>query len=92
MLTIKEAPNLFYIGNDPKNPDGHIVYSIDAKILTIWHTVVQETLKGQGAGSALVAYAVDYARKQGLMIKPVCTYALSQFEKKPEYEDVWLKA
>lgn len=48
MLTIKEAPNLFYIGNDPKNPDGHIVYSIDAKILTIWHTVVQETLKGQG--------------------------------------------
>ena len=90
MLTIKEDHNLFYIGSDPVKPDGHIQYTVDGKVLTIWHTVVEESLKGQGAGSALVAYAVKYARKHDLKIKPVCTYALSQFEKKQEYGDVWV--
>lgn len=92
MLTINEATHLFYIGNDPKKPDGHIEYTVEGNVLTIWHTVVQDVLKGQGAGSALVAYAVDYARQHNLMINPVCTYVLAQFQKKPEYADVWFKA
>jgi predicted GNAT family acetyltransferase len=91
MLNIKEATNLFYIGSDEKNIEGKIDYTIEDQILTIWHTVVGDSLKGQGAGSVLVAYAVDYARKNQLMINPVCTYALSQFEKKPDYADVWVK-
>ena len=91
MLEIRETHNLFYIGTDPKQPEGKIEYTVTGKVLTIWHTEVGESLKGQGAGSALVAYAVDYARKHDLKIKPVCTYALSQFEKKAEYADVWFK-
>lgn len=91
MIDIKTGTNQFFIGNDEKNSEGHIEYTIDKKILTIWHTVVGDSLKGQGAGSALVAYAVDYARKNELKIKPVCTYALSQFEKKLDYADVWFK-
>ena len=91
MHQIKEASNLFYIGSDPTKPEGHIQYTIEGKVLKIWHTEVGESLKGQGAGSALVAYAVNYARQHNLLIKPVCTYALSQFEKKPEYGDVRVK-
>lgn len=91
MIDIKEANNLFYIGKDEKNIEGKIEYSVEGKILTIWHTVVGDSLKGQGAGSTLFAYAIDYARKHKLMINPVCTYALSQFEKKPEVGDVWFK-
>jgi len=89
MHKINEATQLFYIGDDPKKPEGHIQYTIEGKVLTIWHTEVGESLKGQGAGSALVAYAVEYARQHDLLIKPLCSYALSQFEKKPEYKDVW---
>jgi predicted GNAT family acetyltransferase len=88
MLVINETHHLFYIGNDPKKPEGYIQYTIEDKVLTIWHTEVGESLKGQGTGSALVAYAVNYARQHDLLIKPLCSYALSQFEKKPEYKDV----
>ncbi len=91
MIDIKEAKDLFYIGNDEAHPEGQIQYTLQNKILTIWHTEVKESLKGQGAGSALVAYAVNIARQHDLKIRPVCSYALSQFEKKPEYGDVWLK-
>lgn len=91
MIDIKEGTNQFYIGNDEINSEGKLEYTIKNKVLTIWHTEVGESLKGQGAGSALVAYAVDYARKNELKIKPVCTYALSQFEKKTDYADVWFK-
>jgi uncharacterized protein len=91
MHPIHEAHNHFYIGNDATQPEGQLQYTIDDKVLTIWHTIIGESLKGQGAGSALVAYAVDYAHKNDLKIKPICTYALSQFEKKLEYGEVWSK-
>jgi predicted GNAT family acetyltransferase len=91
MIDIKEAKDLFYIGNDEAHPEGLIQYTIDDGVLIFWHTEVKESLKGQGAGSALVAHAVNTARQHGLKISPVCSYALSQFEKKPEYSDVWLK-
>jgi predicted GNAT family acetyltransferase len=91
MFNINEANNLFYIGNDENSIQGKIDYSVEDKVLTIWHTEVGDSLKGQGAGSALVAYAVDYARKHQLKINPVCSYALAQFEKKPDYADVWAK-
>jgi len=91
MFNIKEAPELFYIGEDPKHPDGQLQYSYEDKVLVIWHTEVGDSLKGQGAASALVAYAVDYARRQGIKITPFCPYALAQFQKHPEYADVWFK-
>ena len=91
MHDIHEAHNLFYIGSDSARPDAQIQYTIKGRVLTIWHTEVGDLLKGQGAGSALVAYTVNYARQHALKIQPVCTYALSQFEKKPEYQDVWFK-
>ena len=91
MHDIHEAHHLFYIGSDSAKPEAQIQYTIEGKILTIWHTEVGDHLKGQGAGSALVAHAVNHARQHDLKIDPVCTYALSQFEKKPEYQDVWYK-
>lgn len=91
MIDIKEAKDLFYIGNDEAHPEGQIQYTIEDGVLILWHTEVKDSLKGQGAGSALVAYAVNVARRDHLKVSPVCSYALSQFEKKPEYGDVWLK-
>lgn len=88
-MNIQETSNRFYIGNDPHYPDAQLDFTIDQGVMTLWHTEVQEVLKGQGAGSALVAYAVEYARKYELKIRPVCEYALAQFQKKPDYADVW---
>lgn len=56
--------------------------------MVIDHTEVDESLKGQGVGQALVARAVEYAREKGAKIRPLCTYAKHIMNKTPEYSDV----
>jgi len=88
MHAINEAPNLFYIGDSPDDCLAHIEYKIQGNILTIFHTIVSDTLKGQGIGQQLVSYAVDFARKNGYTVNPVCPYASSQFARNPGYGDI----
>jgi uncharacterized protein len=59
--------------------------------IIIDHTEVGEALKGKGAGKQLVSRAVEWARENKLMITPECTFALSLFERIPEFSGVWKK-
>lgn len=79
----------FYISKDGSTV-ARATYSWDAPgdIMTINHTEADESLKGQGAGSAMIAAAVAYARKEKKRIVPACTFARHEFEKHPEYADV----
>ncbi len=88
MVSIRETEQRFYIGESPDDPTAQIEFEIDQGILTIFSTDVLASLQGQGIGQQLVAYAVEYARKNQLKILPVCPYAIKQFEKHPEYGDV----
>jgi predicted GNAT family acetyltransferase len=63
-------------------------YVRDGARVEILHTEVDSSLRGTGAGGALVAAAVDWARAEQLQIIPVCPFARSVFAKTPEYEDV----
>lgn len=68
----------------------YLTYSVAGKsLIVIDHTEVPEALKGQGAGRALVARAVDDARTEGRTIVPLCPFALSQFRRNPDWRDVW---
>lgn len=71
--------------------------SVAAEMTYVWagntrfiidHTEVSPVLKGKGAGKELVAFAVDYARKNQVKITPLCPFAQSVFDKTPEYADV----
>lgn len=63
---------------------------IHANILTAIHVESTEAAKGRGLGAKLVAAMVEYARKNGLKIVPVCPYVRAVFERHPEqYRDVW---
>lgn len=88
MLTIKETDNQFFIGETPEEPLAQIKYERQEGFLSLTHTEVSSTLKGQGIGQKLVAYAVDYARKNKLKITPICPFAKKQLESNPEYHDV----
>jgi uncharacterized protein len=88
MHPIKEAVDLFYIGESPEASLACIEFGILGNVLTIFHTGVSEALKGQGVGQQLVQYVVEYARKNHLKVYPDCTYASGQFKKHPEYQDV----
>jgi len=52
------------------------------------HTEVGDELRGQGAGYKMVEVAVNYAREKGISIVPLCPFARSVFDKRPEFGDV----
>jgi hypothetical protein len=88
MDSIKETDHQFYIGKSPDDVSAQIEFGINEGILTILSTDVSASLQGQGIGQKLVAYTVEYARKNHLKIIPVCPYAKKQFEKHSEFNDV----
>jgi len=57
-------------------------------MIIIDHTEVDPSLRGTGAGQALVAAAVAWARDSSRRILPLCPFARSVFERTPEYADV----
>ncbi len=57
-------------------------------IVIIDHTDVDGSLRGTGAGQALVAAAVAWARDSARKIMPLCPFAKSVFDKTPEYADI----
>ncbi|MCU0368250.1 MAG: N-acetyltransferase [Cyclobacteriaceae bacterium] len=66
-----------------------MTYSIAGEnLIIIDHTEVSDALRGKGAGKKLVDEAVDYARKNGIKIIPLCPFAKSVFDRTPEYNDV----
>ncbi|MDO6676135.1 GNAT family N-acetyltransferase [Tenacibaculum sp. 1_MG-2023] len=71
------------------NRDGLMTYTWagDDKLI-IDHTEVGDSLRGKGVGYKLVAASVEFARTQNIKILPLCPFAKSVFDKKPEYSDV----
>jgi uncharacterized protein len=59
-----------------------------SKVVIIDHTEVDESLRGTGAGHALVEAAVQWARASGQRIMPLCHYARAVFDRTPEFADV----
>lgn len=56
--------------------------------IVIDHTEVSESLQGEGIGKKLLDEAVKYARKNNLLIKPICPFAKDILESSEDYEDV----
>jgi predicted GNAT family acetyltransferase len=59
--------------------------------ITIDHTQVSPARKGRGIARKLVVAGVAHARVQKLKIVPVCSYVRAEFERNPEYADVWVR-
>jgi predicted GNAT family acetyltransferase len=49
------------------------------------------SLGGKGVGLQLLNTAVEYARTHNVKIVPLCPFAKSMFDKKPELRDVLLR-
>jgi uncharacterized protein len=57
-------------------------------LVIIDHTDVDASLGGTGAGNALVAAAVAWARDSDRRVLPLCPFARSMFDRTPEYADI----
>ena len=67
---------------------GRMTYSRQSDLVSILHTEVDPSLRGQGAGERLVTAAVEWAREEGHRVLPICPYAKAVFARHPEYGDV----
>ena len=56
--------------------------------INIYHTEVDESLKGQGVGKQLVEAAAAYAREKGLKVEATCPYAAKVLAG-GEYKDIF---
>ena len=60
----------------------------DAALVDINHTLVDESLRGQGAARKLLDAAVAWARESKTKVVATCTYTKAQFEKDESIRDV----
>lgn len=86
-MDFKIKDNLIYLGNED-NPDAYIKYTVEDGIMSINSTVVKKEMGGQGIAGKLTDRAVEFAREEGYKIKPICSYAVRYFEKKPELKEL----
>ena len=56
--------------------------------LVIIHTEVPEAFEGQGIGSMLASYTLDWARTSGKKLKVYCAFVKAYMERHPEYNDL----
>jgi predicted GNAT family acetyltransferase len=56
--------------------------------IVVDHTEVDKSLRGKGVAKKLVETAVKFARKNNLLIKPVCQFTKKVLESSEDYEDV----
>ena len=57
-------------------------------VVQIDHTYVDESLRGQGVAGQLMEQAVRQIREHGWRAVPVCSYAVSWFQKHPDWREL----
>jgi len=57
-------------------------------VLDYAHTIVPKELGGQGIGSRLVKYALDYAHEHNFKVIPSCSFVEAYINKHEEYSDL----
>lgn len=67
---------------------GRLDYKSSPGRITIYHTEIDKSLRGEGLGQDLVGSAVKFARENSLRIVATCPYAKKLIEETPEFRDV----
>lgn len=90
MNSIQSDLNSFFIlsdDNQTRLAEITFVYTGDTMAI-IDHTLVDDSLKGQGIAKQLVAKVVDKMRAEKRKIIPLCPFAKAIFDRTPEYNDI----
>jgi predicted GNAT family acetyltransferase len=89
---VKSGPELHVFDNAKAsryelNVDGQIAtleYARRPKAVVLVHTDVPSSLRGRGIASALAAFAIDAARREGLLIVARCPFVRAYLRKHPQ--------
>jgi hypothetical protein len=67
---------------------GVAAYRRGDSFIAFTHTEVDESCEGLGYGSRLAAAALEDARRQGLVVVPLCPFIERYVERHPEYQEL----
>jgi uncharacterized protein len=63
-------------------------YRIDGATMVLPHTWVPPAHEGRGIAAALVAAALEHARRSGMRVRPLCSYVAQYMRRHPETQDL----
>lgn len=63
-------------------------YIRQGNVLALVHTEVPAAMQGMGIAAQLVKAALDWARAEGLRVRPRCSYVVSYMRRHPETQDL----
>jgi uncharacterized protein len=63
-------------------------YRVAPPVLTLLHTEVPTALRGHSIGGKLAAAALEFARREGLRVNPLCPFVVGYIRRHPEYADL----
>ncbi|MDD7461860.1 MAG: GNAT family N-acetyltransferase [Prevotella sp.] len=80
------------VGYDGDEQMGYISYVWESEeVMNIQHTIVDPKHEGKGVASALLNYAVDFARQNNKKIQTSCSFVQAKFNRSGAYDDVKAK-
>ena len=63
-------------------------YIEDGKNFVITHVGVHPSLRGQGVAGRITQVSLEHAKKHGLRVVPMCSYAAAYIRRHPEYAEL----
>lgn len=64
------------------------VYRRHGDLLLVTHTEVPRAYEGQGLAGHLVRALLDWARAEGLRVRPLCSYVAAYMRRHPDTQDL----
>ncbi|OOG77197.1 GNAT family N-acetyltransferase [Algoriphagus sp. A40] len=78
----------FFVAEGEKRIAEMVYVMAGPKKMIIEHTEVNEILKGKKVGEKLLEALVDFVRKEGIKVIPLCPFANATFKKRQDLQDV----
>ena|SRR5687768_5963387 len=82
-LEIKRTPDRFEVRVGDQV--AFLTFRVKGSVMSVTHTEVAASLRGQGLGEALARAALDDARARGMTVKPYCPFVAGYIESHSEY-------
>jgi uncharacterized protein len=67
---------------------GFAEYRLRPGLIELVHTEIDEEFEGHGAGSQLISFALDDARRRGLSVLPFCPFVNDYIRRHRQYVDL----
>ncbi len=75
-MEFQKEENRIYLEDGKKNTIAEIEFEeLEENVFNIYHTFVDESLRGQGIASKLVDMAVEEIKSRGGKVQATCSYA-----------------